>query len=499
MPPSAPLRVLIVDDDQVDRMAVRRVLTAIEPSAIISEAADVASAVAAIETHGFDCAVLDFHLPDGDGLGVLAHVRAAGRGPPIIMLTGVTDAQTAVELMKAGATDYIPKAALSPERLERSFRYALRIGAAEQQVRRHTEQLQALSRAALHINATLSVEAMLTTAADEARRLIGARFASTTLVPERPDVPGREAQSVSAPYAGAEPSADAGIVAPLFRRDGATLGTIRIMDKEEGDFTEGDRAIVAQLAQLLSGALENARLFETAHEATRARDDVLAIVSHDLRNPLHTIQMASSLLLDLAPNDDRRVVTRHQVEIVMRSVRRANRLIADLLDATRIEAGTFAITPRPASIEELVREVVELLSPLAAVEGIAVESEVEPGLPKVRADVERVLQVFSNLGGNAVKFTTTGGRITIRAASAGDQIRLSVEDSGAGIAPTDLPHVFDRYWQGRDRARLGAGLGLWIAKGIVEAHNGCISVKSTAGVGTTVSFTLPAVTAPSGK
>lgn len=494
MPLSAPFRVLLVDDDQLDRMAVRRALVATAPAVTIVEAEDLAGGMQIVVDSHVDCLILDYHLPDGLGLDLLMHIRGASKSLPVIMLTGVGDAGTAVELMKAGATDYIPKSQLSAERLERSLRYAMRIRAADERVTRYTEQLHALSGAALRINSTSSVDEMLSATAEEARSLVDAARALVSMTGTGPMRGTLEAVSDCATYLdGQRDNAFTGdqIEAPLLARDGTLLGTICVRKKDDGDFSESDRALIMQLAQLASGAIENARLLEKAQAATQARDDMLAIVSHDLRNPVQTIVMATTLLLELAPSDDRRLAARRQVEIVLRAASRANRLIDDLLDATRIDAGTFSVDVTPSRIDTLLRDAVDSLTPLATAAGVELVSSFEADMPLVRADSQRILQVFSNIGGNAIKFTPKGGRVTITACMNADMITLMVEDTGRGIAKDDLAHIFDRYWQARGRERVGAGLGLWIAKGIIEAHGGTIEVQSESGAGTTVRFTLP--------
>ena len=491
MPLTSEFHVLIIDDDDLDRMAVRRTLVATAPKVRIVEAESVSVGLATLVEFSFDCVILDFHLPDGTGLEVLTQVRSIGSTIPVIMLTGVSDAQSAVELMKAGATDYIPKSALSAERLERSLRYALRIRAADERVRRYTQQLRELSKAALRINATLSVETMLATTAHEARLLVGAHWAKAAIEPRSTDIMPLESISVSETCSATDACSIQGITNLLLGRDGTAIGTLYVTGKENGEFTETDHAIVAQLAQLASSSIENARLLDAAQAAARTRDDVLAIVSHDLRNPVQTIVMASTLLLELSPADDRRRIPRQQASIVLRAANRASRLIDDLLDATRIEAGTFAIELAPVAMDALLREVIELLQPLAMAAGVDLVADVSDEIPPILADSQRLLQVFSNLGGNAIKFTPQGGRVLIAASVDADGLRLSVVDTGRGIARTDLAHVFDRYWQGRERKQAGAGLGLWIAKGIVESHGGTIEVESEVGAGTTVRFTLP--------
>lgn len=495
MPLTAPFRVLLVDDDQLDRMAVRRALLSTAPAVNIIEAEDLAAGMREVLSTPVDCLILDYLLPDGLGLDLLMHVRTASKSLPVIMLTGVGDAQTAVELMKAGATDYIPKSQLSAERLERSLRYAMRIRAADERIRRYTEQLHALSGAALRINSTTSVEAMLGATAEEARVLVGAQRATVTIGHKTHSSGLLTAVSKSASHPSddhSHPAVDT-VEVPLPTRDGASLGTLQLQILQTVEFSESDRAIITQLAQLASGALENARLLEQAQAATQARDDMLAIVSHDLRNPVHTIVMATTLLLELAPTDDRRLAARKQVEIVLRSASRANRLIDDLLDATRIDAGTFSIDVTPTRIEPLIRDAVDLLTPLAAAAHVELTHTFESEMPLALVDSQRVLQVFSNLGGNAIKFTPRGGRVQIAATVCDGLVCITVTDSGRGIARDDLAHIFDRFWQARGRERLGAGLGLWIAKGIVEAHGGHIEVESETNVGTSVRFTLPAL------
>lgn len=495
MPLTTPFRVLLVDDDQLDRMAVRRALLSTAPAVNIIEAEDLAAGMREVLNAPVDCLILDYRLPDGLGLDLLMHVRADSKSLPVIMLTGVGDAQTAVELMKAGATDYIPKSQLSAERLERSLRYALRIRAADERIRRHTEQLHALSGAALRINSTSSVEGMLAVTAEEARVLVGA-LRATVAINSKTRIPGQltavsESDSCDIP-SGTSAQADVFEVS-LVARDGELLGALQLHVNRDVEFSESDHAIVTQLAQLASGAIENARLLEQAQAATQARDDMLAIVSHDLRNPVQTIVMATTLLMELAPTDDRRLAARKQVEIVLRSASRANRLIDDLLDATRIDAGTFSIEVAPTRIEPLIRDAVDLLTPLAAAAHVELTHSFDSDMPLALVDSQRVLQVFSNLGGNAIKFTPRGGRVQLVANVSDGHVCLTVKDSGRGIASEDLAHIFDRFWQARGRERLGAGLGLWIAKGIVEAHGGHIEVESETNVGTSVRFTLPAL------
>ena len=168
-----------------------------------------------------------------------------------------------------------------------------------------------------------------------------------------------------------------------------------------------------------------------------------------------------------------------------------NRLIQDLLDVSLIETGQFPIQRARLSGGELVVEAVETQKMLATSSSVELRLDVENDVPEVWGQHDRLLQVFENLIGNAIKFTTAGGRITVGAASNDQEVVFWVADSGAGIAPDDLPHVFDRFWQATRGDRRGAGLGLPITKGIVEAHGGHIWVESTLGRGSTFFFSIP--------
>jgi signal transduction histidine kinase len=535
------LKILVVDDDDVDRMAVRRALKASGLEASVTEAENAESALARLAKEHFDCTLLDYRMPGSDGLDVVRLARDKGILVPFIMLTGFGDEQTAVELMKAGAADYIPKSSLTPERLALSLRGVLRIhqaeieaSRAEGDLRRYADRLGAVAQAAIDINSTLAVDAMLQSTTENARRILNARYAETRLDVDttassgsleaqtamwRASAPSEEDQELTswadatrdempgitpeilAMLAENPDAVDLGktgfhvpntLTVDLLGRTGKKLGAIQLWDKKDNqEFDEADKAILTQLAQLAAVALENARLFRAAQDATRARDDLVAIVSHDLRNPVHTISMAASFLLEIAPANDRRVQARRQLEVIQRSATRANRLIQDLLDVAKIQAGGLAVDPVAVEVKTLVSEVMDSATTLASAAQIKVTSDFTDPLPSVASDRERVLQVFTNLIGNAIKFTPKGGQITIRATEESGEVRFTVADTGPGIPREHLDHVFDRYWQAKSTAKLGTGLGLSIAKGIVEAHGGRIWAESPPGRGAEFNFTLP--------
>jgi signal transduction histidine kinase len=274
---------------------------------------------------------------------------------------------------------------------------------------------------------------------------------------------------------------------------GGPLGALTLVTSSSGRrYDEADLSLAADVAVRAAIVIEHARLFHEAQQATRARDDILAVVAHDLRNPLNTVTMAVGLMLENTPVE--LVEERRQVEIVRRAADRMNRMIQDLLDVKRMESGRLSMDCRSEEVGALINDTIEMLRPLAIGSSIVLESDVSADLPAVLADAARIQQVLSNLVGNAVKFTPRGGRIAVTARQVDGEIRFGVIDTGPGIPPEQVPHIFGRFWQAKPSDRRGIGLGLAIAKGIVEAHCGRIWVESQVGSGSTFSFTLPAIT-----
>ena len=224
--------------------------------------------------------------------------------------------------------------------------------------------------------------------------------------------------------------------------------------------------------------------------AVRARDYLLAVVSHDLRNPLSAILMQAEVMLEPALGDEESArLSRASAERIRRLAAHMKAIIEDLLDLARIETQGLAMHLKAVESRVMIEEARLAASPLAEAKRITLAVE-SIDSPRVKADPERIFRVLMNLIDNAIKFTPEGGTITIRAERRGDDLLITVGDTGPGIAADHLPHVFNRYWKGRPASQVGAGLGLNIAKGIVEAHGGRIWAESSTG-GARVSFTLP--------
>jgi signal transduction histidine kinase/DNA-binding response OmpR family regulator len=251
-------------------------------------------------------------------------------------------------------------------------------------------------------------------------------------------------------------------------------------------YDRGILPVAQEIARRAAQAVENARLLYQAQQASAERDEMLAIVAHDLRNPLNTIRMG----VDALDEETDAVARRRYLEIVQRATGRMHQLIQDLLEVTRIRSNKLALELRTESVSPLLSEAVMLLRPLADAARVQLEVDACADLPPVLMDSSRILQVLSNLVGNAIKFTPEGGSIRIGCEAAPDEVVLAISDTGPGIPPERIPHIFGRFWQAQDSDRRGIGLGLSIARGIADAHGGRIWVESRMGEGSTFYFTL---------
>jgi PAS domain S-box-containing protein len=282
------------------------------------------------------------------------------------------------------------------------------------------------------------------------------------------------------------------------RKDGTEFPTeisLSPVDTEEGrlviaairDMTDRKRA-EAERRELLASA-QAARV--AAEEATRARDDVLAVVSHDLQNLLNAIGLTVTVLLRTPTRTEAELRMRQCGEVVERSLGTMKRLLRDILEAQRIESAQFQVAVAPEDLVRLVRESVELMEPLAAEKKIRLVIRLDCEAAQALCERERVQQVLHNLVGNAIHYTPDGRDVVIRVWKEGGQMCVAVADGGPGIPVEQLPYVFDRYWRGRGASRHGIGLGLFIVHRLIAAHGGRSWVESTPGVGATFVFTLP--------
>ena len=276
---------------------------------------------------------------------------------------------------------------------------------------------------------------------------------------------------------------------------GQLLGVLFVVSSSPHHrFAAADLVFGQEIAAQATLSVENAQLYDTARQAVRARDDVLRVVAHDLRNPIAVIQLAAELLL--CETSELGGGSRSALQRILRSAVRATRLIEDLLEVTRFEVGNLVLEHHSIPAAEIVHDVAEAQGPIVSASSLELQIDAAEQLPDVWVDRDRLEQVFANLIGNSVNFTPAGGRITIGAASTGGgAVRFWVTDTGAGFDAESREHLFDRFWQARKGARGGVGLGLSIVKNIVEAHGGRVWVDGAPGLGSTFYFTIPAAAA----
>lgn len=279
--------------------------------------------------------------------------------------------------------------------------------------------------------------------------------------------------------------------APLIARDQIYGTIILIFSDSDRSYDTKYSAVTEEIALRIGLAIDNAILFEKAQEAVKIRDEFVGIVSHDLKNPLATIALNARIIERHLPESLSRSGAMQAVTRIKSMIDKMNRLISELLDIAKIRSGKLVLECKPCSPTSFTQEIDERFQALAREKSIELTTKVEPNAPIVSCEFDRVMQVLSNLIGNAVKFTPVGGQITVQLQKQNGDLLFSVLDSGRGVPPSESAHLFEPFWQSRDARKLGTGLGLSIAKAIVDAHGGKIWLAPRQGAGAHFCFTLP--------
>jgi signal transduction histidine kinase/DNA-binding NarL/FixJ family response regulator len=480
---------------------------------------------------------------DGFETAALIRQRANSRDTPIIFITAFGDEMHAAQGYSLGAVDYI-LAPVLPEVLQTKVSVFVELFVKTEQIKRQAqslnrraEQLQKLAEASLVINSALSTERMLAILADSAREIIGTHQAILLHLSENASAkttcsfsekyvewqnkgiqlqaiarqlvfPGRSATrlteeeirqnpDLSAASGTQIPPARGGILAaPLTGRDGEAIGVIYLSDRLDGEFTADDQAVLVQLAQMGSIALENTVYAQERH-VNRIKDEFLATLSHELRTPLNAILGWTQLLRMEKPNAE----VDHGLEVIERNARAQTKLIEDLLDVSRIETGKMRLNLTRTQLPPIVRSAIDTARPAADGKSITLDGQIQDLDLPIQADPDRILQAIGNLLSNAIKFTPQGGTVSLRLGEVSEPcpgIRLEIRDTGQGIDPKFIPYVFDRFRQGDSastRSHGGLGIGLAIVRYVVQQHGGRVSAHSDGmGRGATFAIELPADT-----
>jgi signal transduction histidine kinase/CheY-like chemotaxis protein len=521
------LRILHLEDSRVDAELVREVLLGAGLQVEVECVDRRETYVAALERGGHDLILADYSLPMFDGISALELARKIRPDVPFVFVTGALKDDSAVETLRRGATDFIVKQRLT--RLVPAIHRALREREEREQRARAEAALHFIAEASARLASSLDLKATLgnvarlavpafgdwcvvelatsdgelservaTAHVDPARlgllqdlrlRLDAVLRSGASVLRERLDdfelellckVPAqtaafRELQTTSL------------MIVPMIV-NGRVLGAIVFgFGASSRRYDQRDLATAQNLAERAAVAVENARLYRELQRSVKAREDLLAIVSHDLRSPIQTIVMAATLAEgQLAAGHP----VKPRIEGILRSADFINRLLADLLDLAQFDAGGLVLQRSESDLGKIVEEAVAMVSAQAEQRGIRLEVG---GTPlNAHCDPTRVVQILGNLLGNALKFTPRGGRITVTVASAPpDKVRIAVTDTGPGVLAADRVHLFERYWQAQRGGGIGVGLGLSIVKALVEAHGGAVGVSSAPDGGSTFSFTLP--------
>jgi len=526
--------ILVVDDRPEQRLSLATVLREVGDEVV--EAASGRDALRHLLQRDFAVILLDINMPEMDGFETasLIRQRKSSEHTPIIFVTASGDDRHVERGYSLGAVDYIVSP-VDPHVLRAKatvfldlFRKTEEANRHAEQLRRHATQLRRLAEAAAAIHAAGGLEELLKCVADTAASIVGARQVAVAidtgpsdaplaharcavLRPERtalqrlaahvladaPPRPVRVARTDLDDFALREGLADpetpplrGWLAAPLASRGGRAMGWIQLSDKPEGDFTADDEVLLVQLSRMAAIAAENT-LFSAAQQANRVKEQFLATLSHELRTPLQAILSWSQLLRERA--DDESTVLRG-LDVIARNARTQTRLIDDLLDVSRIISGKLVLRESLLGLAELVRESIESAHPAAQERGIAiVPGPLAPAV--VRGDPDRLRQVMANLFSNAIKFTPEGGRIDVSLTLEGAEAVIRMRDTGQGIPPDFLPHLFERFRQADGstaRAHAGLGIGLAIVRHLTEMHGGAVHAESEGeGRGTTVVLRLP--------
>jgi signal transduction histidine kinase len=543
---TASAHVLLADDNADMRDYVRRLLSTSYSVEAVANGTDALNAAVARKP---DLVITDIMMPELDGFQLLQALRAdvRTRSVPVILLSARAGEEAAIEGLSAGANDYLVKPFSARELLARvkSHLEIVRIrDAATLRIRQHTDHLQKLAQAALQINSTFSAEEILWLITDQARAIIGTHQGITSRVLLSNWAQAIHAVSLSNTYADwreadihidgygiyavvcdknrpvrlsqfelerhadwlgfkkeltQRPPMRGWLAAPLIGRDGENLGLIQLSDKYDGsDFTEEDEAILVQLAQMASIAIENAQLYQQAQDAIHGRDELLSLVSHDLKNPVGTIKGYAQLLGRMVKRAN--ALNREQLIDGLARIDETSTkmtiLINELLGLSRLQMGQqLELDLQPTDIIALAQQAVTAQQQTTERHTIILNTN----LPMLigQWDTPHLERVFANLLTNAIKYSPDGGTILVEISQqeieAAPHAVVSIQDSGLGIPAADLPHIFEQFHRAANVARSikGTGIGLSSAYQIIKQHCGNITVESTEGRGSTFTVCLP--------
>lgn len=503
------MRVLVVEDNNTGSALVQRYLQRNSEAPQVHTAARLSDALAAAQREPLDVIVLDMTLPDAQGVDAVRRMRAAVPHVPIVVLSGTEDESLATEAVQAGAQDYLIKDQVDPASLRRALRYAIerqqlldRIGQSEARLQEENVVLRRLTDAAGRVFATLDVRAVVGLLAAEARRLWGgvvtlyAFRAPADLVNIEPSAERRKPDRfLLDAFESRKPVLSEDRSRLAFPIPGTSGRNEWILDIDAADrlFGENDVFALELLRQYIGIAIQNVALFgelqsqrASVIRLNQLKDDVIALLAHDFKGPLTSIIGFTELL-------EQHALEGEDADAALRTIRQSATRLADLANDTlalsRVEQGELNLAADPVNVCDIVQQAVESLSPQRAI-----DVNVKADDPVVRGDPARLRQVFENIVGNAVKYSPDGAPVEVRVTETDRTVRIAVQDCGIGIPSDEMKFLFERFKRASNAKRSkikGTGVGLYLAKTLVERHGGNIHVQSTLDQGSTFTIVLP--------
>jgi len=488
-------RILVVDDEQIMRDGCTRILSTEDLEVATADSGE-AGLEAITKGDGFDVVLLDLMMPGISGMEVLEAIHQVDLNILVIVITGYATVESAVEAMKKGAYDFIPKP-FTPDQLRIIVNRALE----KRALQREMELLKLEREKSLRDIATEKsrIGTIINCMGDGV--LVCDRDSCVVLTnPAAGRMLGIQESSLIGnplPECSIDGTLTEIIMESLRSADTAfpTVSKELCPSSSPSTFLRAHTAPVKNDLGETLGAVTVLQDITGLKELDRMKSDFVAMVSHELRSPVASVQQQLSVILEGLSGE----LTERQLRMLTRAKERARGLldlINDLLDLSKIEAGMAVQYKEPLGMEELLGKIHEAMLPEAEAKRLRLKLRVDPPLKLVQGDRSNLEGVFTNLVNNAIKYTPEGGEITIHVKGEGENVRVDVSDTGIGISKEDLARIFDRFYRVKSektRQIVGTGLGLSIAKHIVEAHLGTISVESEEGGGSIFSVVLPAV------
>jgi len=491
------LSILIIDDDEVDRIALKRSIKSSGFNADIISVCNKAEGLEALSQKTFDCIFLDYNLPDSNGLDFLKNHRSELNGAPVIIVTSHGDEKLAVEAMRLGACDYIPKNLVTPEGISQSIRYALRINAAQQNTSKAERALQESER---KLETVIAKSPIILFAINKEGQFTMFKGRGVELLNVNPeDIIGKnfiethrilpiDIKSLRNVIGGKE-------LSTTMEVNNRFLDITCIPQRDEFFEPSGMIGIATDITDLKNSEIELKNNLSIAQETQKVKEQFLANMSHEIRTPIHGIMSLTNLLIKTNIDNDQMTY----LNAIKKSADNLLVIINDILDLSKIEAQKMTFESTIFSATELVSTTFELFRAKGNEKGITITKNIDDCIPEyVKGDPTRLSQIINNLVNNAIKFTHKGGvEIGVKLVDTNENcsmIAFSIKDSGIGISQNKLSTIFDMFTQAGDditRKYGGTGLGLSIAKKLVDLQGGIIKVDSVIDEGTTFTFSMP--------